>query len=69
MVQDHGDEVRLSVGAHADVVRGILSFGCDELSLPKGTCWCDNPHMTSDEIPYFSEEKWTQAIKAQKKDC
>lgn len=67
VVQDHGDEVRLSVGAHADVVRGILSFGCDELSLPKGTCWCDNPHMSSDEIPYFSEEQWTKAIKAQKK--
>jgi nitrogenase molybdenum-iron protein alpha/beta subunit len=63
-IREHTDEVRLSVGAHADIVRGLIDFGCDELFLPKGTCWCDNPDMADRDIPYFPEEEWTQAIQA-----
>lgn len=66
-VMDHADESRLSIGAHADVVQGILAFGCNELSLPKGICWCDNPDMANDEIPYFTEAQWTAAIQEHKK--
>ncbi len=67
VISDHSDEIRLCIGAHADVVRGVLDFGCGELSLPPGICWCDSPDMSSDEIPYYSEDFWTHAIKAQKK--
>ncbi len=67
LIRDQPGEIRLSVGAHADVVRGILDFGHGELSLPKGTCWCDSPDMAGDGIPYFTEEQWMQAIQAQKK--
>lgn len=56
---------RLSVGGHADVVKGILAFACGELSLAKGICWCDSPAMADEEIPYFTEEQWTQAMESQ----
>lgn len=58
---------RLSVGGHADVVKGILSFALGELSLPKGICWCDSSDMADEEIPYYTEEQWTQAIETQEK--
>ncbi len=60
-------EMCLSLGAHADVVQGILDFGCGELELPKGICWCDCPEMASDLLLYFTEEQWTEAVKTQKK--
>lgn len=62
IVRSHPDEAALSLGAHADVVKGILSFGRNELALPKGTCWCDCPDMGSDEVPYFTEEQWAKTI-------
>lgn len=57
----------LSLGGHADVVKGILSFGCEELGFKKGTCWCDCPDMGSEDIPYFSEDEWMQAVKSHKR--
>lgn len=67
IIRAHPEEAVLSLGGHADVVRGILSFGCGELSLGKGTCWSDCPDMTSEDIPYFSEEQWTQAVQKHQK--
>ncbi len=67
IIRAHPEEAVLSLGGHADVVRGILSFGCGEFSLGKGTCWCDCPDMTSEDIPYFSEEQWTQAVQKHQK--
>ncbi|EDK34471.1 nitrogenase component 1 [Clostridium kluyveri] len=67
IVRSHPDEAVLSLGGHADVVGGILSFGCGELSLSKGTCWCDCPHMGGEDIPYFSEDEWIRAVQAHKK--
>lgn len=55
----------LSVGGHADVVKGILAFACGELSFPQGICWCDSPAMADEEIPFFTEEQWTQAMESQ----
>ncbi len=69
LVRLHPEEAVLSLGGHADIVRGILSFGCNELSLSKGTCWCDCPYMGSEEIPYFDEDKWSKAIKNHEKGC
>ncbi|WP_129598257.1 nitrogenase component 1 [Anaerophilus nitritogenes] len=66
IIREHPDEARLSLGGHADVVKGILSYAEKELSLMRGVCWCDCPSMTSEEIPYFSEDEWIQAIKAHK---
>lgn len=67
IVRAHPKEAVLSLGGHTDVVRGILSFGCGELALVKGTCWCDCPDMNSEDIPYFSEDEWTRAIQEHKK--
>lgn len=67
IVRSHPEEAILSLGGHADVVRGILDFGCNELSLSKGTCWCDCPDMGNEEIPYFSEEEWAQTVQFHKK--
>ncbi|WP_053955218.1 nitrogenase component 1 [Inediibacterium massiliense] len=64
IIREHPDEGRISLGGHADVVKGILSYAEKELSLMKGVCWCDCPSMTSAEIPYFSEDEWIQAIKS-----
>ncbi len=62
MIRSHPEEATLSLGGHADVVKGILSFACNELSLIKGTCWCDCPDMGSAELPYLSEKEWTKVI-------
>lgn len=69
LVRSHPEEAVLSLGGHADVVRGILSYGCGELSFPKGACWCDCPDMGSGDIPYFAEAEWTRAIQEHKKGC
>lgn len=66
ITREHPDEVRISLGGHADVVKGILSYAEQELSLIRGTCWCDCESMTSEEIPYFSEDEWVQAIASEK---
>jgi len=67
IIRAHPEEAVLSLGGHADVVRGVLSFGCGELSLARGTCWCDCPDMTTEDIPYFSEDQWTRAVQEHKK--
>lgn len=65
ILRAHPSEASLSLGGHADVVSGILGFGYGELGLAKGTCWCDCPDMGTEEIPYFSEDEWSQAIQEQ----
>lgn len=67
LIRSHPEEAALSLGGHADVVAGILSFGCGELSLPKGACWCDCPDMGSGDIPYFSEDEWTRTVQEHNK--
>ncbi|EGO62860.1 nitrogenase component 1 [Acetonema longum] len=67
IVRSHPEEAILSLGGHADVIKGILAFGCGELSLVKGACWCDCPDMAGEDIPYFTEEQWSKAIQEQKK--
>lgn len=62
MARSHKEDVTLHLGAHADVVGGLLSYGCGELGFHKGVCWCDSPDMGTDELPYYPEEKWIQAV-------
>lgn len=69
IVRSHPDEAALTLGGHADVVRGILSFGCGELSLSQGTCWCDCPDMGDESIPYFTEDQWAGVVLNHKKGC
>lgn len=67
MLRSHPEEATLSVGGHADVVKGIEAYGCGELALPRGDFWCNCPAMGNSEIPYFSEEQWTKAVSARPK--
>ncbi|SHI14724.1 Nitrogenase molybdenum-iron protein, alpha and beta chains [Sporobacter termitidis DSM 10068] len=62
IIREHPERGRISAGGHADVVKGIMSFACGELSFSKGVCWCDSPDMADEELPYFTEAQWTQAI-------
>ena len=62
VIREHPDEARISLGGHRDVVKGIISYAEEELSLIRGTCWCNSEGMASEEIPYFSEDEWAQAI-------
>ena len=57
------EEAVLTIGGHADVVRGIVSYATNELPLRKGVCWCDCPEMGEDDIPYFSEKEWIPIVK------
>ncbi|WP_033052670.1 nitrogenase component 1, partial [Clostridium botulinum] len=41
VIREHPDEARISLGGHRDVVKGILSYAEEELSLIRGNCWCD----------------------------
>ncbi|KEJ00111.1 nitrogenase iron-molybdenum cofactor biosynthesis protein NifE [Clostridium botulinum A2B7 92] len=67
VIREHPDEARISLGGHRDVVKGILSYAEEELSLIRGNCWCDSEAMASEEIPYFSEDEWVQVISSEKK--
>lgn len=66
-IREHPENARMAAGGHADVVKGILSFACGELSLSKGACWCDCPDMADGDLPYYTEEQWTEAIQSQEK--
>lgn len=66
-IREHPVNARMAAGGHADVVKGILSFACGELSLSKGACWCDCPDMADGDLPYYTEEQWTEAIQSQEK--
>lgn len=67
IIRSHPEEATIHLGGHADVVRGILDYAVEELSLNKGTCWCDCPDMARDEVPYFTEEEWAQTVRFHKK--
>jgi nitrogenase molybdenum-iron protein alpha/beta subunit len=66
LLKKHPDALRLSLGGHADIVEGIMKFGCGDLSFPRGTCWCDDPGMADPDIPCLSEEGWVKALGKQK---
>lgn len=66
LVRSHPEEAVLSLGGHADVVGGIRAFGCGELSLHKGTFWCDCPEMGSEDIPWLGEDDWSRVVKNHK---
>lgn len=67
ITRSHPDEATISLGGHADVIKGVLSYAVNEMSLNKGICWCDYIDMASEEIPYFTEEEWTRAVSMQEK--
>lgn len=67
MIHEHPENVTLSVGAHSDIVKGVLDYGCGELGFPRGISWCDSPEMASTEVPYFTESKRVQAVSRHKK--
>lgn len=64
-LREQSENGGVSVGGHADVVKGILAFACGELSFPQGACWCDSPAMAEADIPYFTEEQWMQTVLSQ----
>ena len=61
------EEAVLSIGGHADVVKGILAFATKEIPMRKGICWCDCPEMGDAEIPFFSEAEWIPVVQNHKK--
>jgi len=61
------EEAVLTIGGHADVVKGILDFATNEIPLRKGVCWCDCPEMADIEIPYFSESAWIPVVQNHRK--
>jgi nitrogenase molybdenum-iron protein alpha/beta subunit len=63
ILRSHPDEAAVSLGGHADVVKGILGYAVGEVGLKKGACWCDCPGMASEDIPYLSENEWTEAVR------
>ncbi len=66
-VRSHPDEATLSVGGHADMVKGVIAYAMNELSMNKGVCWCDSSEMESEDIPYFTEDQWMQTIRSREK--
>ena len=54
--------VKLSIGGHADVVTGILTYACSELGLTPDLCWCDSPAMATEDLPYWQEAQWSQTV-------
>ena len=67
IIRAHREEAILSIGGPIDVVKGIIRFAQEELSLRRGICWCDSEEAAEREIPYFTEKQWTDAIRSQTK--
>lgn len=62
LVRTHPHKGVLSLGGHTDVVMGIQNFACRELGLIKGDIWCDAPDIQTEEVPFYSEEKWSTVV-------
>ena len=56
------EAVKLSMGGHADVVKGILAYASGELGLTRALCWCDSAAMATKDVPHWSEGQWSQAV-------
>lgn len=67
LLRSEPENLALSLGGHIDVVKGILEFGCTELSFPQARCWCDSPAMEEEGIPYLKEEEWIEIIEGHDK--
>lgn len=67
ILRSHPEEGTVCLGGHADVIKGILNYATEEMMLNRGPCWCDSPDMSSEEVPYLTEEGWTSIIKSHKK--
>lgn len=63
LVRAHPEEVTMTLGGHMDVVKGILEYGMDTFHFRKSVCWCDDPTITSGEVVFFDESKWSDEIK------
>jgi nitrogenase molybdenum-iron protein alpha/beta subunit len=66
LLRQQPDALKLSLGGHADIVKGIMAFGCGELLFPRGLCWCDDPGMAGPDIPYFPEDELIGALEKQR---
>ncbi|WP_346884535.1 nitrogenase component 1 [Clostridium sp. UBA4395] len=67
ILRSHPEKGTICLGGHADVVQGILNYATEEMMLNKGPCWCDSVDMSSEDIPYFTEEEWAPIIRSHKK--
>ncbi len=67
IVRSHPEESVITLGGHADVVKGIMEYAVNEIYLKKGDIWCDCPSMADESIPYLTEDQWTKVIKENKK--
>lgn len=67
ILRSHPEESIICLGGHADVVQGILNYATEEMMFNKGPCWCDSPDMSSEDIPYLTEDGWASIIKSYKK--
>ncbi len=56
------EEAILTIGGHADVVKGIVAFAEAEAYLTKNAAWCDCPEHAEEGLPYFSEREWAPVI-------
>ncbi|MDS0527403.1 nitrogenase component 1 [Clostridium sp. SHJSY1] len=59
---NQSEKARLSIGGHADVVKGILNYAYNELGVNSEKSWCDSMTMTTEKIPYWGEDKWSKEI-------
>lgn len=66
ILRSHPEEGTICLGGHADVVQGILNYATEEMMFNKGPCWCDSVDMSSEDIPYLTEEEWVAIIRSHK---
>ncbi|WP_032122691.1 nitrogenase component 1 [Clostridium amazonitimonense] len=53
----------VAIGAHFDVVSGIMDFLKDEAGFNISHAWCTSPDMKTDNIPFYKENQWEEIIK------
>lgn len=62
-IRSHPEEMALTIGGPREVVKGIRDFAVHEFGIGIESNWCHSPSQGCEDIPYLSEEAWTQKVK------
>ena len=56
-------KISIALGGHTDVVKGLKDFFENEVGFTIAHAWCNCPDMSSEEVPFYNENKWEELVK------
>ena len=55
-------KLSIALGGHVDVVRGLKNFLDNEAGFIISHAWCNSPNMSTEDIPFYKENKWVELV-------